>query len=115
MEQISQKKAALFVIVTAVVCSVATFAATATIVGESKFKAGVEAGMGDLKEGMVGEIYEVKSVGLKDGKAYELEGSYGYSINGQRVTQSIPADAKAGDSVACLRPSSGIQIVSRRQ
>lgn len=75
---------------------------------------GQEAGKGQLKAAVPGEVYELKLVGVKDGNSYELEGSYGYSINNQTQMLRIPANAKAGDSVACVRPQDGIVIVSRR-
>lgn len=114
MGKISKGEAILIFVVVALVCSVSTFFVTYGFVGESKFKEGVEAGKGQLAEAMTGQTYELKIVGMKDGKAYEVEGSYGYSINNQPAVQTIPANAKVGDSVVCINPREGIHVLSRR-
>lgn len=98
-KQISIGKATFFIIAISLVCSLLALVITHDVVGERKFKAGLEEGTGQLKNALLGEVYELKLVGIRDGKAYEMEASFGRSINGIVEIASLPKLAKKGDDV----------------
>ncbi|AKM78091.1 MAG: hypothetical protein UY31_C0002G0013 [Candidatus Wolfebacteria bacterium GW2011_GWE1_48_7] len=107
-----QIKTLILAFLFALTSSVCTYLVTDELVGEKQFAMGLEAGKGQLKEAMTGDVYELKMVGVKDGKVYDVESSYGYSVNGQSVVKRIPTEAVVGDNVVCVRAGDEIRIIS---
>lgn len=102
------------VLVALLVCTgVLIWKITSTVTWKTAYAAGESNGKGQVLEAVAGEAYELHLYGVKDGRVYEVEGPFGYSVNGQPVIHRLPTDARRGDTVICVRPGEEIKIIPR--